>query len=125
MLMSMLPRDRTLPGPWRRRAALDSSATSGRAFSGGLYFRSNPYHARVRCVTPSVAQGIDWSIAMSSGPPAPDRHLKYQRSRFLARLPLDRLYVPSHYWIQSEGPDLWRVGFTRFAKRMLGEIVEC
>jgi glycine cleavage system H protein len=50
--------------------------------------------------------------------------LRYHRSRFTARLPLDRLYSPSHYWIKDAGDGTHRVGFTRFAKRMLGDIVE-
>jgi glycine cleavage system H protein len=48
----------------------------------------------------------------------------YKRSRFSTRLPTDRLYAPSHFWIQSVETDLWRVGFTKFATRMLGELVE-
>lgn len=48
----------------------------------------------------------------------------YKRSNFVTHLPLGRLYTPSHFWIESEGPDLWRVGFTKFATRMLGEIVD-
>lgn len=50
--------------------------------------------------------------------------LKYKRSRFTARLPLDRLYTPSHFWVQQQPDGTHRVGFTRFAKRMLGDIVE-
>ena len=50
--------------------------------------------------------------------------IRYKRSRFTARLPVDRLYTRSHYWISDQGGGVHRVGFTRFAKRMLGEIVE-
>ena len=50
--------------------------------------------------------------------------LKYKRSRFTARLPTDRLYSPSHYWLKQLDDGQWRIGFTRFAKRMLGDIVE-
>jgi len=39
-------------------------------------------------------------------------------------LPTDRLYTPSHFWLHEISPGLWRVGFTRFATRMLGDIVE-
>ncbi|MEX2671359.1 MAG: glycine cleavage system protein H [Phycisphaeraceae bacterium] len=59
---------------------------------------------------------------MSSAPPP---ELRYKRSRFTARLPTDRLYSPSHFYVKHQEGDLYRVGFTRFAKRMLGEIVEC
>ena len=48
----------------------------------------------------------------------------YKRSRFSTRLPADRLYTPSHFWIAEESPGLHRVGFTRFASRMLGDLVE-
>lgn len=50
--------------------------------------------------------------------------LRYKRSRFTARLPTDRLYSPSHFYLKQQEGDLYRVGFTRFAKRMLGDIVE-
>src|SRR5436305_350980 len=50
--------------------------------------------------------------------------LIYKRSRFTARLPLDRRYVPSHFWIQETDPAVWRVGLTQFAVRMLGDLVE-
>jgi glycine cleavage system H protein len=48
----------------------------------------------------------------------------YKRSRFSSRLPADRLYAPSHYWMLQIEPGLWRIGFTRFATRMLGDMVE-
>ena len=50
--------------------------------------------------------------------------VSYKRSRFSTRLPTDRLYAPSHFWILPIETDLWRVGFTKFAMRMLGELVE-
>ncbi len=48
----------------------------------------------------------------------------YRRSRFATRLPADRLYSPSHYWLLEEEPDVWRIGLTGFATRMLGDLVE-
>lgn len=48
----------------------------------------------------------------------------YKRSRFTSRLPADRLYAPSHFWLKESEPGVWRVGFTKFATRMLGELVE-
>ncbi len=48
----------------------------------------------------------------------------YKRSRFSTRLLEDRLYTAGHSWLEREEGDLWRVGFTKFATRMLGEIVE-
>jgi glycine cleavage system H protein len=52
--------------------------------------------------------------------------IRFKHARFSTRLPADFMYSPSHYWMakdpQQEG--LWRVGFTKFATRMLGELVE-
>ena len=50
--------------------------------------------------------------------------LAYKRARFGTRLPTDRVYTRSHYWLIEAEPGLWRVGFTKFATRMLGDIVE-
>ena len=50
--------------------------------------------------------------------------LHYKRSRFATRLPVDYLYSPSHCWIARQEGDLWRVGLTKFAVRMLGEMVD-
>ena len=48
----------------------------------------------------------------------------YRRSRFTTHLPRDRRYSPAHYWLLEESPGVWRIGLTRFATRMLGDIVE-
>jgi glycine cleavage system H protein len=50
----------------------------------------------------------------------------YKRSNFVTHLPTSFLYSPSHYWIAREegAQGLWRVGFTKFATRMLGEVVD-
>ena len=48
----------------------------------------------------------------------------YRRSRFTTHLPVDRRYSPAHYWLLEESPGVWRVGLTKFATRMLGDIVE-
>lgn len=52
--------------------------------------------------------------------------VRYKHARFSARFPDSFRYSRSHYWMaQDEGdPELWRVGFTKFATRMLGELVE-
>lgn len=50
--------------------------------------------------------------------------IPYRRSRFSTQLPTDRRYTPSHFWLLEVEPGLWRVGFTRFATRMLGDLVE-
>lgn len=65
--------------------------------------------------------------------------VRFRHAHFSARFPVDCLYTPSHYWMRpadalSESgeavaadvviPRLWHVGFTKFATRMLGELVE-
>jgi glycine cleavage system H protein len=57
-------------------------------------------------------------------PEEPAKSIYYKRSRFSGRLPADRLYSPSHFWLLEVEPQLWRVGFTKFATRMLGDFVE-
>jgi glycine cleavage system H protein len=55
---------------------------------------------------------------------AQEKVVAYKRSRFSTRLPTDRLYAPSHFWMAESEPGHWRVGFTKFATRMLGDFVE-
>lgn len=52
--------------------------------------------------------------------------IKFKHARFTARFPADFRYSASHYWMAPvEGePGVWRVGFTKFATRMLGELVD-
>jgi glycine cleavage system H protein len=55
----------------------------------------------------------------------PDRcSISYKRSRFSTRLPPDRRYTAAHFWLQEISAGVWRVGFTKFATRMLGDLVE-
>jgi len=51
---------------------------------------------------------------------------RYKHARFSARLPTEFNYSLSHYWMApvDDDPGVWRVGFTKFASRMLGELVE-
>jgi glycine cleavage system H protein len=51
-------------------------------------------------------------------------NIPYKRSRFSTRLPIDFRYTAAHYWLLEETRDVWRVGFTKFATRMLGDLVE-
>ena len=53
-----------------------------------------------------------------------DEEIRYRRARFFTRLPAGHRYARSHYWLVEEEPGVWRVGFTRFATRMLGDFVE-
>ena len=65
--------------------------------------------------------------------------VRFRHAHFSARFPVDCLYTPSHFWMRpADGltepsgagaaggatPRLWHVGFTKFATRMLGELVE-
>ena len=54
----------------------------------------------------------------------PLKTLHYKRSRFVTQLPVDYLYNPSHAWIAPAGEGQWRAGLTKFATRMLGEMVD-
>ncbi|MFP6873808.1 MAG: glycine cleavage system protein H [Verrucomicrobiales bacterium] len=51
---------------------------------------------------------------------------RFKHARFSARFPENFRYSGSHYWMSEAecGQNLWRVGFTKFATRMLGELVE-
>ena len=53
-----------------------------------------------------------------------DETVYYRQSRFTTHLPIDRRYSAAHYWLLEESAGVWRVGFTKFATRMLGDIVE-
>lgn len=50
----------------------------------------------------------------------------YKRATFVTHLPTEHLYTHSHNWLSriSTAPDYWQVGYTKFALRMLGEIVD-
>lgn len=50
--------------------------------------------------------------------------IPYKRSRFSTRLPVDCRYTAAHYWLREHGGGIWRIGFTKFATRMLGDLVE-
>jgi len=56
----------------------------------------------------------------------PDRPktLHYKRSHFVTQLPVDYLYSPAHGWVARQSDGRWRVGLTKFATRMLGEMVD-
>ncbi len=55
---------------------------------------------------------------------APPATSFYKKSNFVTHLPIDRLYSPSHFWLAREEGEKWRVGLTKFATRMLGDIVD-
>lgn len=53
-------------------------------------------------------------------------YVRFKHARFSARFPASFRYSLSHYWMAEDENEsgLWRVGFTKFATRMLGELVE-
>jgi glycine cleavage system H protein len=55
---------------------------------------------------------------------AAENIFRYKRSRFSTRLPVDRIYTRAHYWLRQQEDGIWRVGLTKFATRMLGDLVE-
>jgi len=55
---------------------------------------------------------------------AKPKTLHYKRSHFATQLPVDYLYSPSHFWVARQAGGLWRVGLTKFATRMLGDMVD-
>ena len=50
--------------------------------------------------------------------------VRFKDASFSAKFPADHLYSRSHYWMAREEDGSWKVGFTKFATRMLGELVE-
>ena len=50
--------------------------------------------------------------------------LFYKRSHFVTHLPVNYRYTRSHFWLAEHPAGEWRVGLTRFATRMLGEMVD-
>jgi len=56
-------------------------------------------------------------------PEIPDT-LLYKRANFTTHLPVGCRYTASHFWLAPEEAGLWRIGFTKFATRMLGEMVD-
>lgn len=57
---------------------------------------------------------------VDSGKP---KTLFYKRSHFVTHLPVDYLYSRSHCWLARQPDETWRVGLTKFATRMLGDMV--
>jgi glycine cleavage system H protein len=48
----------------------------------------------------------------------------YKRATFATRLPVLYLYTQAHTWLAAQAQGAWRVGYTKFALRMLGELVD-
>ena len=50
--------------------------------------------------------------------------LSYARCKFSTTLPKGYRYTAGHFWLNPTADGVWRVGFTKFAVRMLGDFVE-
>jgi glycine cleavage system H protein len=53
-----------------------------------------------------------------------NKTLLFKRVHFATRLPVNCVYSPSHFWARRNEGGVWRVGFTKFATRMLGDMVD-
>jgi len=53
-----------------------------------------------------------------------NEYIFYKRSHFATQLPTAYVYSPTHYWLQKRASGGWRIGLTKFATRMLGEMVD-
>jgi len=54
----------------------------------------------------------------------PQQTIYYKRARFTTRLPAGYRYDRSHFWLAEVEAGTYKVGLTRFATRMLGDLVE-
>ncbi len=52
------------------------------------------------------------------------KFVKYKRNRFTAQFSTNNLYSEAHYWFSPQDGGTYKVGLTKFAARMLGELVE-
>ena len=52
-----------------------------------------------------------------------EKTLFFKRTHFSTHLPLDCQYSPSHFWAR-ETDGILQIGFTKFATRMLGDMVD-
>jgi glycine cleavage system H protein len=48
----------------------------------------------------------------------------YQKCNFHTQLPAGYRYTSGHFWLSAQPEGVWRVGLTKFAIRMLGEMVD-
>ena len=67
-----------------------------------------------------------YSIPSLSFPMSPEstETFLYKRAHFSTHLPVACRYTPTHFWLVQEPDGVLRIGFTKFATRMLGEMVD-
>ncbi len=56
--------------------------------------------------------------------PESTESLLYKRAHFTTRLPVACRFTSAHFWLAQEKDGVLRIGFTKFATRMLGEMVD-
>lgn len=62
-------------------------------------------------------------IEMNTDSPSLPR-VPYQKCNFHTLLPANYCYTTGHFWLSQQPDQVWRVGLTKFAIRMLGEMVD-
>tara|TARA_B100001971_G_scaffold210649_2_gene236584 strand:- start:182 stop:772 length:591 start_codon:yes stop_codon:yes gene_type:complete len=88
------------------------------AEGGTILTHEQPSQFFVACLNTQISEVF--ALPMASA----DKTLLFKRSQFATRLPLDCVYNPSHFWARQGDNGVWRVGFTKFATRMLGDMVD-
>lgn len=72
-----------------------------------------------------LAKPTVWRTLRATGMEKTDsKTIFFKRSHFVTHLPADAWYSPSHYWMVQDPDGAWRVGFSKFAVRMLGDLVD-
>lgn len=83
---------------------------------------------RVECASTSAAPCqtgvIPLTLHVSRMEKPPASSIFFKRSHFATHLPAAALYSRSHYWMLPEADGAWRIGFSKFAVRMLGDLVD-
>ena len=80
----------------------------------------------LQCVPPDKLK-LELQRAAASVAPvdsAKPATLFYKRSHFVTHLPVNFRYTRSHFWLAEQPDGVWRIGLTRFATRMLGDMVD-
>jgi glycine cleavage system H protein len=97
---------------------------------GALIDRSEPATPPNRSIFLSAAR---WRKAFIPNGPLPKlpgmdapaaKTVFFKRSHFVTHLPAHFRYTRSHFWAEPRGGKVLRIGFTKFATRMLGEMVD-
>jgi glycine cleavage system H protein len=105
-----------------RQAGLSAQPTPGSRFASG--FPGPRVSCNFSCREKTGASSLFRHLTKTMANSEPASWVSYQRAKFTTLLPADYRYSPGHYWLSRQADGLWRVGFTKFAVRMLGELVD-